>query len=806
MFTNYLKICLRNLQRRKIFSIINIIGFSIGMAASLLIALWVADELSYDKYNANYDNVYRVERKLNFEGKIYNIPVVAAKFSPTLLADYPQIKKATRIYPQEVSVQDYRKNYHNERVFFVDNSFFDIFSFPLLSGNTSTALSDPNQIVLTREAAQKYFGAKNPINQTLQININDTLLTFKVSGIINDCPQNSHFHFSVLASFSSLEPLRREQFRTYISNYLYTYILVKDKATAKNLESRFPGFIKKYLAPEIIAVVGNKFNIPEAFQLKLRPLSELHLHSNVAFDIEPQGNITVVYVFSGIALVILLMACFNFINLSTAIGGQRAREVGIRKTIGATKYNLVFQFTGESVLIVLFAFVLSLGIAEILLPVFNLLSQKTLTWLVFLQPSNLVYVIAFVFITGIVAGLYPAFYLAKFKPIEVLKGNRITENRRFSFRQILVVFQFIISVSLIIAMLTAFLQMRFFQEKKLGFDKENQMVIPIENNLITTHYETFRNLLLSNTDIENVTVSSNSLAKSDYSDSSFKGEISDDDLQSAFMFTDSHFLECYKIKLIAGNNFTQSKAEINRAYILNETAVKKLGYKFPEQAVGKRFRALVGMPEDGKIVGVVKDFHFRNLKKKIDAFILINNDENISFLTINISDRNKQQTVADIQRSWQKMFPDVVFNYYFLDDKYKEQYLAEYHIQNILISFSILAIFIACLGLFGLAAFSAQLKTKEIGIRKVHGASLINIIHLISKEFTILVLVAMVVAWPLAYYCLNRWLENFAYRIAMPYVVFIIASVLCFIVAFIAISFQAVKSANANPVESLKYE
>ncbi len=807
MLRNYFKVALRNLLRYKFFSLINIIGLAIGMAASILIALWVIDELSYDEYNEKADRIYRVERDIFYNNERFLVPVTGAIYGSTIKSDLPEFEDMVRLYPNELSIEDNRGVDHRERVFFADASIFNVFTFQFLRGDPGKSLEEPFTVVLTSKGAEKYFGNEDPINKHLLIEWGDEKKSYLVTGIIENVPDNSHFHFDVLASFNTLETYMPDNLKSWLNNNLYTYVLLKDGIEKEQAEAKLQILVEQYILPAYSQFFQD--DEPEAsMELYLLPIKDIHLTDRM-WSIESGGSKTSVYIFSIIAVLILVIACFNFMNLSTALARRRSLEVGVRKTMGANKKQLVSQFLTESFILAVISFVLALLIIEIILPNYNTFANKSLSLLTLGKTENLLLLLIIIIGTGIIAGLYPAVYLSSFKPIAVLKGKMNGKTSNFNFRQILVILQFGISISLIIGTLTAYLQINYFQNKSLGFEKENMLIIPVESNYVQEHYQAFRDELKQQPIIQNVASSFAIPTQSNYWDTVFETELlPDETFLSRYYSIDYDYFKTYGIEIIAGRNFSKEYPNDTLGrWILNEAAIKKMGIKDPEKAVGATYTHFGNESETkGKIIGVVKDYHYQGLDKKIEPMSHFLSRNQFGYISVKYAEGKEKGIVELVEKKWKKQFPGVQFSSIFLTERYNNLYQNEQKMKKTLIGFIILAIFIACLGLFGLAAFIAQQKTKEIGIRKVHGASINSIIQMLNKVFIKWVLIANVIAWPVAYYFLDEWLAGFYYRISLPVWVFIISGLIGLLIAIMTVSYQAYKAARSNPLNALKYE
>jgi len=812
MIWNYIKIAFRNLTRYKSFSLINILGLAIGLAASLLIALWVFDEISYDKYHEKSDQIYRVGRHINWDGQILDVPVTGGIYAETLKDRIPEVIDFSRVYPIELSLWNHVNANQEERVMFCDKGFFNVFSFTFLQGDKESALKEPYTVVLTKKAAVAYFGEEYPIDKMLEIEWNDERKKFRVTGIIDDVPSQSHFHFDVVASFETLEELMPERLDTWVSNYLYTYILLHPDSEPEYLNPKFRGIVEDFIAPAYMAFLGEGAtldNIHDIFVITLRPIEDIHLNAKLMWEIEPQGNMTSVYIFSIVSVLILLMACFNFMNLSTALGSKRAREVGIRKTSGASRAELIAQFISESIIIAFISLALALLIIEIILPLFNNYTGKALSLSLFLEPQYFLFLILIVLGCGVLAGLYPAFYLSKFNPLVVLHKNEEARGSKFSVRQVLVVFQFSISILLIIGTITAYLQINYFYSKPLGYDQENLMVISTESTEVRNNLETYKNSILQYPKVKKVTSSGSIPAALNFSDSGFKSEKMEDVFSSIYFGVGYDFFETYGMEFLAGRPFSKEYGtDTAFKYIVNEQVLKKIGIKNPEDAIGSKYGSFNrdGYFEEGEIIGVLKNFHFKPLDKEIEPITFMLNEDWMEYITIRYETTDLPGFISKMEEIWKKQFPNDQYIYFTLKDRYESLYIDETRMKNILLSFTFLAIFVGCLGLFGLAAFVAQQKSKEIGIRKVHGAPVSNIVFMLTRQFSYWVLLANIIAWPLAFYFLDRWLSNFFYRITMPYWVFIAAGLLALFMALITVSYKAYIAAISDPLDAIKYE
>ncbi len=762
--------------------------------------LYVSEELSYDKFNKNYEQIYRVQADAKIEGRDLNMALSPPPLGATLVREFPDVLQYTRIMPTANMLIRYKNNVFNEtRFYWADSTLFDVFTMPFIEGNPKTALSQPHTVVLTESLAKKYFGNEDPIDKIM--NFEDGT-PYTVRGVIKDCPPNSHFQYDMFASMSSAS-FGSSPF--WFNNSFYTYIVLRKGASIQKLEAKFPDLIKKYAGPQLLQALGMHYNEwkkkGNSYKFYLVPITSIHLYSHLDHELEPNGDIKYIYIFSIIALFVLLIACINFMNLSTARSSTRSKEVGIRKVLGSNKTQLVKQFLAESFLLTLISVFVSITLVELLLPAFSHLAGKELStnylnnWLII--PA----IILIVIIVGLVAGSYPSFFLSSFQPVKVLKG-KATGNKGNLLRSGLVVFQFTISIILFIGTFIVYSQLTYIQTAKLGFDKDHILVIQrawaLEN-----HAQAFKEELMKNPGISNVS-NSNDVPGKPFSGTLFKADNvpGAQNYLMSFMSTDYNFIKTMGIQLVSGRYFSKQFPSDTLSVVLNESAVKLFGLNDP---VGKRI-FMVGRTIPFNVIGVLKDFHYESLHQKIQPLVITLGLGQTSYLPIRLKTTNVSSVLSYIKSEWKKFVPGKPFEYYFIDQDLSRLYMSEQKTGELFTAFSVLAIFIACLGLFGLAAFTAERRTKEIGIRKALGSSVSGIVFLLSKEFTKWVLIANIIAWPVAYYFMNNWLKDFAYRINMNFWIFIISGVLALLIALLTVSIHAVRAARANPIKTLRYE
>jgi len=803
MLKNYFKIAFRNLIRFKAYSLINIFGLAIGIASCIIILLFVSDELSYDKHNEKAEQIYRVHTRGKLLGNELNMAVSPTPLGETMVNDFPEVINSARLSYNANMLIRYNDNVFNEtRFFWADSTIFEVFTMQFIQGDPKTALDEPHTLVITESLAKKYFGKEDPMDKIM--NMEDGT-AYTVSGVIKDCPTNSHFRYDLFASLSSWGGGERNTY--WVSNNFYTYILLKEGASGTGLQKKLPEFAKKYAGPQLQQLLGITYDEAKTrgyvYEFLMQPLLDIHLNSHLDYEIEPNSDIRYVYIFSIIAVFILVIACINFMNLTTARSSTRSKEVGIRKVLGSNKAKLVKQFLTESILLAFFAVLIAIVLVEILLPAFSQLSGKDLQTNYFNNLLAVPALIITVVFVGFLAGIYPAFFLSSFQPVKVLKGKP-NEGRKSLLRSGLVVFQFAITIILFACTLVVFNQMKFIQEKKLGFDKEHVLVIQrawaLEN-----HAKAFKDELLQNSKIISASNTDNLPGKL-FGQTVFKPEDAPLSQQYplAIMSTDYSFSKTLGLEISDGRYFSEESTTDSTAIILNESAVKFMDMKDP---LGKR----IVLPDDNQgrfftIIGVLKDFHYESLHQHIRPLAVFLNRGQTAYLPIRIRPNDISKTLSFIETQWKKFVPGKPFEFFFLDEDFDKLYQSEQKTGQIFTAFSVLAIFIACLGLFGLTAFTVERRIKEIGIRKVLGASISTIVFLISKEFLKWVLIANLIAWPVAYYFMNNWLENFAYRTEITFWVFIFSGVIALIIALFTVSSQTIKAATANPVKSLRYE
>ena len=796
MISNYLKVAVRNLMRNKVFSAINILGLAIGMACCMLILLYVQDELSYDRHHENADRIFRLADEVRVSGKTYRVAVTPFQMGPALVQDYPTVVDAVRFsrdIGEKTLVETGEESFYEPGVMFTDSNIFRVFDFPLSNGDPQTALREPYSIVLSAAMARKYFGDDDPMGRPLSV---DRKL-YKVTGILEEPTYNTHLQFDFLAT-----PIESDD-DGWIAHSYYTYLLLRDENAASELEQALPDFVERHVRDR---------DKDRRMQMKpfLQPLTDIHLHSNLESEVSPGGDIRYVYLFIAIALFVLLLACINYTILSTANCAYRSREVGLRKVVGAKRQQMIFQFLGDSTLIASISTIVAVVFVEIVLPAFGAFTERNLN-LEYLRGSGLVLgFIGIVLFTGVLAGSYPAMFLSSFQPVAALQGLARAGSNKLSLQRTLVVIQFAISIVLLIGTGVVYDQAGFIRNKRLGFQKEHVLVLPYGD---ADAMEGYKNAVTAYSSVIDVSASSTvpgRLIPSHFFRPVIEGETSDVLLFNV-VFAGHGFISTFGIDLSEGRAFSKEfGSDRLGTFMLNQAAMRKLGWASCEgkklahvYTEGGEFKVNV----QGDVVGVVKDFHYRSLHHEIEPLVIMLVDRGwVNYLSIRIRPEDVAGTLDFLKTRWREAVPDTPFEYSFLDTYFDQQYRAEVRLGMLFGGFSVLAIVVAGLGLFGLASISVQQRTKEIGIRKAVGASVTNVVLLLSREYVVLVGIANLVAWPIAYYVMNRWLENFAYRVDPAIPTFVLGGLLSLSIALLTVGYKTCKAAGANPVDALRYE
>ncbi len=797
MIKNYLKIALRNFQRHKGYSFINIAGFAIGMACCLLILLYVRHELSYDRHHEDVERVCRIVIDIRTQTANRVFALISPTVAPALKADYPQVEHAARAIIPSSSRLVKRKDtfFYEDRFMYADQELFDIFTIPFIQGATQGALTRPNTLVVSQRMAHKYFGNANPLGETLEINRQE----YEITGVVKDSPENTHMKYDLIASLETLKDW--QEMSNWYSTMFYTYLKIRPDVNVEEFSQQVSRLADKYVG-ERLSSRGTTYHY------FLQPLSSIHLHSHLRYETEPPGNPVYIYIFSFVGFFILIIACLNFMNLSTARAANRAKEVGMRKVVGAQKLQLIGQFLGESLLVAFLSLGLAMVIARFSIPLLHDLTGISLSFDTLLNPIVLLSLVGGAVLMGLGAGLYPAFVLSAFRPAVTLKGTSSAGTQGFALRTVLMVVQFAISVMLIIGTLTMYRQFNFMKNQYLGFEKEQKLILPLRGGInIQENFASVKDMFSKHTSVTGVTVSSSVPGRGV---SNFGVDlVGEDDPKSQSMFHmyfDDDFIPDYGIDMVAGRAFQKEmKTDFMGVFLINEAAVKAFGWSRPEEALGKRLQTGRG-GRVNPIIGVTKNFHYRGLQSEVEPLVMEFLPWSFRYITLSIDISNLNETLAFVKSQWKALWPGHPFEHFFLDTDFDRQYRADEQIGNVFGIFTFLGLFIACLGLLGLASFTAESRTKEIGIRKVLGASVGGIVLMLSKQFTKWVVLANFIAWPVAYYFMDRWLKNFAYRIDIGIWTFVLSAVLVLLIAIMTVSYQSIKAAVANPVDSLRYE
>ena len=790
MIKNYFKIAFRNILRHKAFATINILGLAIGMTCSIFIFLWVQDELSYDRFNKHADETFRILA----DASDFKAAVNCAGMTPELKARIPAVRNFVRLSHQESTLlRRGDQKFEEDRIFYVDSTFLDVFSYPLLKGNRELALQNPNAVVLTEAMAEKYFGDRDPMGKELE---KDNGQRVVVTGVLADIPSNSHLQFDFLFPISSIAQTNRDIKTSTWDNFnFYGYLqldpnVASDEAALARLTKQINDIYRAHVPPEKIKI-----------DFSLQRLTAIHLHSNMQIDLPGHGNIQYVNIFFAVALFILIVACINFMNLATARSARRAKEVGLRKVVGAERRQLVAQFIGESILISFLSLFLAIGLVWLLLPFFNELAGHTFS-MTLLGKKMLGIMIGMALVTGIISGSYPALYLSGFRPVQVLKGSLRKLGGNLVFRNALVVTQFVVSIVLLVGTAVVYKQLHYIRTMNLGFEQENLLYLPMRGDMWNKQ-AALKTELANNSLTQHFTITDDipTNLTSGIVDVNWEGKDPNNQVVFITMYVDENFFDVFDMKMLYGRAFSQAFKSDSANYIINEKTAEIMGLK-PSEAVGK---TLYTWDNPGTIVGVVKDFNFKPIQQPIEPMILGLNRWG-GYAVVRAQPGKTDATISALRNISSNLNPTYPFSFGFLDEDLANLYQGEQRMGNLFNAFAILAILISCMGLYGLSAFLAEQRVKEIGVRKVLGASISNIVLLLSGGFTRLILVAMLIAIPVAWYAVNRWLDGFAYRVHVGWYVFAAAALVALAIAWLTVSFESIKAAIANPVKALRSE
>jgi putative ABC transport system permease protein len=801
MLTNYLKIALRNIRKQKFYSFINILGLTIGIASSIFIGLYILDELSYDHFHTKGEQIYRMNLHGKIGGQEIHTTATCGPMAESLVTEIPEVSEATRLWSRGESVFRYEdKIFSEDNVMAADSNFFDVFSFGLIAGNPKTALLEPNSIVLTKSVAEKYFGENNGLDKSLEIGNDKT--AYKVTGIMNDVPGNSHIDFGALYSMSTFDFPNSGQ---WLGNGFATYYVLAEGASPTDVDEKFIPIVETNVSPALQEFMNKSFKDFEdeggIYTYFSIPLYDIHLKSDLQDEPTPQGDMSYVMIMGAIGIFILLIASINFMNLSTAKSASRAKEVGLRKTLGSLRFHLIRQFLVESLVYVLIAALMALVLVYLLLPAFNMLSGKTIVAASLLHTYMLSGITGMILIVGLLAGSYPAFYLTSFKITEVLKGKVKAGMKSGGVRSFLVTFQFWVSIVLIICTSIVYKQLKFVQTKNLGIAKEQIMVVKNTRSLADDR-NAYRNAIISQTGIVSASYSNNAIPGVNNT-TLFRSAASDNDHIMATYFADENHQKTLGFEMVKGRYFSEDFPSDSLAVVINESAVRELGWTDP---LNERLVTFNGNePVTMQVIGVAKDFNFESLKSIVRPLVLVLTDRG-NVMTVRFEGGATENVIKTAEEEWNKIAESEPFEYSFLDDDFDALFRAEQRLGRVFTTFTVLAIFIACLGLFGLAAYSAEQRGKEIGIRKVMGASVWSISKSLSSEFTKLVGLAFLLAIYPSYYLMNVWLADFANRIEISPMVFAVAGFVALLIAVLTVSYQSLKAASTNPVNVLRSE
>jgi putative ABC transport system permease protein len=802
MLSIYIKMFYRQTCKQS-HTFINILGLAIGLASFILIVLYVVDELSYDRYHKNSENIYRLVNVYNFEGVGENSASSPFPLAFTLKDEYPgMIENTVRVFnfqSPRLLIEYDEQSFNERRFFYADSTFFDVFDHEFIYGDPETALDESYSVVITESTAEKYFGDENPIGKLFRF---EKKFDLKVTGVVKNIPSQSHFKFDFIGSMSSVAQLYGGKLpKTWVWNPCWTYFLLQTDADPKELENEFPSFIEKFFYD------AEKENV----SLYLQALTDIHLKSKLDYEIEANNNYSYIRILSIIALFLLIIAAINFTNLATAASDCRIKEIGVKKILGVSRKRLIFQFLSEAIILSFISLIFALLIIELILPAFNIFTGKEFSTTIFFQTEYLLGILFLGFLTGFISGIYPAFYLSSLKPLSILYSGLLKNNKKGLLRKILVIIQFAVSITLIVVTLFIFRQATYLRNAKLGFNKENIVVVPVNHTNVANSYESFKKELLQNPNILSVT-NMDDILGSAHNTHEFRPEGFPLDKWQFYpaLVIGYDFIKTFEIEIVEGRDYLRkNKTDPEKGILINEAMVKHVGWENNKEAIGKKFRSLSG---DEKVIGVFKDFNVTSLHEPAGPFVLNMKEKEfeilwfLKYLAIRISPENSNETIDFIEKKCKEFSPERPFEYSFLDNELDELYSDEENLAKLTLIFTILIIFIASLGLFGLTSFTVARRTKEIGIRKTLGSGTVSIIALFSKEFIQLILISIVIAWPVSYFLIDNWLQYFAYQASINWFIFIIAGFLAVIVAMLITSIKGFFASRINPVETLKYE
>lgn len=804
MILKYLKIAFRNLWKHRSYAVINILGLTIGLASFILIGLYILNERSYDKFHPQADKTYRIVTKADFNGVGEESTSAPFPLGPAMAMEYENhIKHMTRVFNNwnsEYFIEYGEQKYKESNFFYVDSSFADVFNVEFIRGDKESALREPMKVLITESAARRYFGDEDPVGKTIRY---EEAFDYTIEGVIKDAPSNTHLKYDFLCGMNTLRKFYRGKMpETWYWNPCWTYIVLNDKANADDLEAQLPGFVSKYFP-----VAEN-----EKKRLWLQPLQDIHLHSHLDYEIETNGKASYVMILSLIALFMLIIACINFMNLSTATAGSRAKEIGMKKVLGSQRKAIVLQFLSEAVIMSLFALVLSLGIVDAVLPAFNSLVDRSMDFSMLMSLKAIIALLAVGLLTGIIAGMYPALYLSGFNPVDVLKGGSQSKSMNSGMsRKVLVTFQFVISTALIIGTILMYRQLDYMRNADLGFEKDNVVMIPVSRTPVVKKYDAFEKELKKHSAIRYVTTT-DYLVGTDHNNHEFKPEGFPDDEWQFYptLIVREDFCKLFDIPIVAGRDYNQeNKTDPVKAILINEAMVDFMGWKTNEQALGKKFHSLTG---EERVVGVFRNFNVRSLHSERTPLVLNIKENNwhksyfTDYVAVRIQAGKIKQAMAHIEKTWNEFAPTRPFDYVFLNDKINTLYKDEDRLGFMSAVLTGLVIIIALLGLYGLVSYMTERRTREIGIRKTLGAEMRDIIRIISLEFMGLIIIAVLIAWPITFFIVDSWLNNFAYRTPISWWIFPLAGIIALLFAMLITTMKSVRAYNSIAADTLKYE
>jgi putative ABC transport system permease protein len=812
MILEHLKTGFRHLVKDKFYTLLNFAGLCTGIVIALFIATWVIEESGYDKHFTDSEKIFRIERDFNYNGMAREMPVTSFNYAEALVNTYPEIETATKLYPSEIYIQNKNQVFHKNKVYFADSNFFRIFDFNLIAGNPGKLLHDQNSVVLTRKSAVKLFGNENVLGKTLLVRIENLQYALKVTGIIDHIPDNTHFHPEIIISLPLLKEYLVRVYHEWRVNVGYTYIKLKDAGQAELLQSQFPEFLLKYVDPAYRTMLQDNDDITDAIELKLKNIEDIHLTSHLEYELENNGDLKNLFLLSGVAILTLFLAVINYVNLTNARSEMRSLETGMRKVFGSHKLQLALHYFIESFVMILLAFLFSIVLLFLLSPLYQNISGKAFHWMFFDSPVYFAILLATFIFISLLAGIYPAIFISRFKILKSLKGKKQVQHKKFDTKVYLVIFQFFISIGLITFALLMTMQVKLIRSKDIGFNPNNLLYIEVDHPKVREEYNSLKNELEKISQVEHVTSAGTVPINQIYPSLTVRKQNANEDLFFAYIGVNYDYFKTMNIELLAGRYFSNEFSDTSEIrYIINERATKLLGYQNPEEAIGQLIETkshLVSEYNKGEIVGVVKDFHIKSLHNKIEPVGIQMFPEYLNAIFVRIQPENMNKTIQKIQTIWQTRYPECEFNYSFLSDIIREQYQSEKAFQVKLILSTILAVMIGCMGLLGLSIYILQQRTKEIGVRKVNGASSRSLVVMFAKQYLRWITISALFACPISYFFFKNWLNNFAVKIDFNYfwIVFMLAWLLISLISLLTVIGQTIKYANLNPVDVLKYE